>query len=83
MDNKSNMDNKSKVITKSKEKKKKCFDCNKKLGLLDYSCKCSNFYCIKHRLPETHNCKFDYQKEGKEIIIKNNPLVICEKIIKI
>ena len=67
----------------SKKKSKRCKECNKKLSLIDYSCRCGNFYCSKHRLPELHNCKFDYKELGKEILDKNNPLVQKEKVIKI
>jgi hypothetical protein len=31
--------------------KKRCFDCNKKVGLLGIECKCSYVYCNAHRLP--------------------------------
>ena len=50
---------------------------------MDYTCRCGNSYCIKHRMPEDHNCTFDYEKLGKDIIDKNNPQVVCEKVIKI
>lgn len=42
-----------------------CFDkCNKKLTLVDKSCKCicNKSYCILHRLPETHECIIKYDR---------------------
>uniref|UniRef100_A0A6C0KFV6 AN1-type domain-containing protein n=1 Tax=viral metagenome TaxID=1070528 RepID=A0A6C0KFV6_9ZZZZ len=42
-----------------------CFDkCNKKLSLVDKSCKCicKNNYCILHRLPESHKCSIQYER---------------------
>ena len=36
-------------------------DCNKKLQLTDFKCKCNYTYCSKHRLPETHYCNYDYK----------------------
>ena len=66
-----------------KNKKKRCPICNKKLGLLDYTCRCGNTYCIQHKMPEEHKCTFDYKKLGKDIIDKNNPLVVKDKVIKI
>ena len=67
---------------KVKKNKKRCLICNKKLGLIDYSCRCGNFYCQKHRLPELHSCSFDYQKSGKELLDKNNPTIVADKVIK-
>lgn len=74
-----------KTIQKEKKKKKeKCLICKKKLILLDIPCsKCNICYCIKHRLPESHNCFFNFKKEGKILLQKNNPKIINEKIIKI
>ena len=46
-----------------KKKKKRCPVCNKKLGLFDYTCRCGNNYCIKHRMPEDHKCSFGFQDE--------------------
>ena len=75
-----NSDNK-----KKKTKKLRCsFEgCRKKLSLLDLECKCKNKYCLIHRLPENHNCSFDFKTEGKISIKKNNPLVTNDKLIKI
>ena len=44
-------------------------ECNKKLQLTDFKCKCNNTYCSKHRLPETHKCTYDY----KTSVVVNNP----------
>ncbi len=56
-----------------------CFDgCNKKLKLTDMACVCTKKYCIKHRLPESHNCLYDFKE--KKIHLEK---IICEKIIKI
>jgi hypothetical protein len=66
-----------------KPKKRKCAVCKKKLSLLDFGCRCGNLYCSIHRLPEQHNCSFDYEKMGKEILDKNNPMVVNDKVLKI
>ena len=52
---------------------------------MPFTCKCSsiNLFCSKHRLPEYHNCTYDWFKEGKEKIIKENPLITTAKLIKI
>ena len=66
-----------------KKKKKRCPICNKKLSLMDYTCRCGNSYCIKHRMPEDHQCVFDFQKLGKDILDKKNPQVVADKLVKI
>ena len=53
----------------------KCKYCKKKLNLINFKCKCNNYYCIKHQLPHNHNCQFDYKKESKNLILKNNPKI--------
>ena len=46
----------------------RCTVCNKKVGLIPFTCKCNdNFkFCSKHRLD--HDCTFDYKKMGQEQI---------------
>jgi len=61
----------------------RCTNCNKKIGIICYKCRCSNNYCIKCRMPESHNCKFDYKEFGKNILNNNLPKIIGDKIIKI
>ncbi|MFX1337606.1 MAG: AN1-type zinc finger domain-containing protein [Promethearchaeota archaeon] len=43
-----------------------CIFCGKDAGYLPFLCKfCGMTFCIKHRLPENHNCPFDLRsKEG-------------------
>jgi len=44
--------------------------CRKKLKIIDLSikCKCENHYCENHRIPESHNCIFDYRQEDQSKI---------------
>ncbi|KAJ3063468.1 Rab5 GDP/GTP exchange factor [Podochytrium sp. JEL0797] len=61
-----------------------CFSCNEKLGSVAvFKCKCSNFYCSKHRYSDRHDCKFDYKESGKAILIRENPKVGASKVTKI
>jgi len=47
-------------------------ECNRKLKLTDYECKCKKTYCKFHRKPEEHNCEYDYRDNcNKEEKIKN------------
>jgi predicted nucleic acid binding AN1-type Zn finger protein len=46
--------------------------CNKRIKLVNLYCKCGYIYCVIHRLPENHECKFDYKNIiSKEKIIEN------------
>ena len=76
-----NAENKPKI----KQKKKRCNfkNCNKKLGLTVTKCKCLKLFCSLHRLPEDHDCSYDYVKNGREILEKNNPLIIKNKVVPI
>ncbi len=65
------------------EDKSKCWNCAKRVGLLGYECKCGFTYCKKHRLPEEHECVFDYVEHGKKVLSQNNPLIKSDKIEKI
>jgi AN1-type zinc finger protein 5/6 len=64
----------------------KCSFCNKKIGLITFSCNCGGVFCVKHQTIHSHNCSLQ-TKETKEIIKKkievNNPKVDHSKIEKI
>ena len=62
----------------------KCAICKKKINIIfQFKCKCSseNIYCQIHR--NDHNCKYDYKKNSKCNIEKNNPIITPLKIQKI
>ena len=58
----------------------KCYICDKNIDLINFRCKCNNYFCLKHKMPEKHDCKFDFKKDYKKVIEKNNPIVINKKI---
>lgn len=60
---------------KKKKIKVKCHYCNTKLGMIVFECKCGHKFCSAHLNAHSHNCTFDYVKEKKEQIKKNNPKV--------
>lgn len=62
--------------------KRGCQHCKRKT-LLKITCKCQLVVCFDCRYPEIHDCKFDYQKDAKEKITKNNPVIVTEKLEKI
>jgi hypothetical protein len=64
----------------------KCEFCNKRYVTFanSFSCRCAfNKLCAKCRLPEAHNCKFDWKNFGRKILIEQNPVIITPKLEKI
>jgi AN1-type zinc finger protein 5/6 len=61
----------------------KCWQCNRKVGLLGFKCKCAYTFCSKHRHDTEHACDFDYKAQGRAEVAKNNPLIVKDKIIRI
>lgn len=69
--------------------KSKCFVCNKKLSLVEETaglCKCDNVFCVKHKIVGTdpkqescHICTFNYSIKHKELLKKNNPVLVGNK----
>ena len=60
-----------------------CWNCSKKTGLNGYTCRCEFTFCKKHRLPEAHNCEFDFISEGRGLLTKANPFIQNDKIERI
>ena len=68
---------------KGKKVKIVCFQCNKKLKLMEQiKCNCGNYFCPKHMNRHSHNCTFDVKAQMKTHLEKNNPKME-EKMIKI
>lgn len=68
------------------KKKRKCCaakGCKKKINLLSFTCKCEKVFCTEHRMPEEHQCTFDWKKHGQCLIAQKNPQVINSKITQI
>jgi len=64
-----------KDITITPVKRARCYHCNKKLKMIQFTCKCSHQFCINHLNPHNHNCQYDYKTEKEKKIIENNPLI--------
>ena len=64
------------------KKKQKCQFCKCKLGMISFTCKCGMLLCQTHLNPHSHQCKFDYVKEKKDLLEKNNPK-LGQKLVKI
>ena len=65
-----------------KLKKIKCYHCKKKVGMIILNCKCGHIFCQSHLNAHSHNCTYDYKKEKKETLEKNNPK-LGQKMVKI
>ncbi|OQV26207.1 putative AN1-type zinc finger protein 6 [Hypsibius exemplaris] len=65
------------------KKKNRCVECNKKVGLTGFECRCGGMYCPVHRYSDMHKCNFDYKQMGADEIRKNNPAVRGEKVQKL
>jgi len=60
----------------------RCDSCNRKM-IFAIDCVCKHKFCVSCRLPEAHNCKYDYTSEWKQALEKRNPVVVSEKVNKI
>ncbi len=63
---------------------KKCDHCNKKIKGMVHQCACDfKKLCAKCRLPENHNCSFDFQKQQKDNLEKKLIKVEHKKVVAI
>ena len=61
----------------------RCSFCNKKMGIIEFDCKCEKQFCVKCRHPQDHKCTYDYKNEQKIKLSKDLVNMTPEKIIKI
>lgn len=71
------------VKTEAKETISRCKLCERRLGTLQFPCKCGGRYCAKHRVPEDHACTYDHRTVGVKRLADSNPLVVAEKVRKL
>jgi len=57
----------------AQKNKKRCFNCNKKVGLTGIECRCKYVFCSIHRYPEAHNCSFDYKSSERAVLLERVP----------
>jgi predicted nucleic acid binding AN1-type Zn finger protein len=72
--------NSNNIIENNKKNNNKCYhiSCNAKLKLTDFDCRCNNKFCVKHRMPESHDCSYDFKKDKINLI-----KVVADKVTKI
>lgn len=66
-----------------RKSKKRCYACNRRVGLTGFKCRCGDLFCAQHRYSDMHDCSFDYKTAGRLAILKANPVVKAPKIDKI
>eukprot|EP00388_Colpodella_angusta_P020198 GDKJ01050386.1.p1 GENE.GDKJ01050386.1~~GDKJ01050386.1.p1 ORF type:complete len:202 (-),score=42.36 GDKJ01050386.1:1273-1878(-) len=65
------------------QKPGRCFKCDKKVGLLGFTCRCEFTFCGLHRLGDAHECDFDYKTLKRAELSKANQTVAADKVKKI
>jgi len=65
---------------KQQVRKDVCWKCEKRVGYLGFTCRCTYTFCNLHRHFNDHDCSFDYKSMERERLKKDNPLVASKKI---
>lgn len=47
---------------------------------MGFDCKCGFSFCKKHRLPEDHDCEFDFKEFERKKLENNNKKVVATKM---
>ncbi len=55
-------------------------ECEKRLGLSAYACRCGSWFCPLH--VGEHDCSYDYHRAAKKDIKRTHPKVAAKKIHK-
>jgi len=58
-------------------------NCSKKLKISDLKCKCDSLFCSAHRLPESHDCSFNYKNDDNKTELIESMRCVSNKIIKL
>jgi len=64
-------------------KKNRCPCCQKRLTLTDDDCRCGTRYCSAHRLPEAHNCSYDFRKANRTVLGAQLTRVVGDKLERV
>lgn len=63
--------------------KKRCWSCNRRVGVNGIQCRCGFIFCGQHRYPYEHECKFDHKGLQKQQIRAHNPHILKKKLDRI
>jgi len=54
-------------------------DCNRKLPLTAYACRCKLLHCVTHLPPENHKCTYNFYEEHQKSLVKNLSTMVIKK----
>jgi len=57
--------------------------CKRRIEITAYECKCKKIFCTIHRDSFKHDCTYNYRKEYKKFLEKQNPKIENDKIVRI
>ena len=60
-----------------------CHHCSKTVGIRGFLCDCGLVFCSKDRVPERHNCTFDFKEQAQKDLAQKNQAVASSKINQI
>jgi predicted nucleic acid binding AN1-type Zn finger protein len=66
----------------NREKKTRCTFCNKKTGLISFTCDCGGVLCSAHLNAHSHDCCLLLEKkdERQKQLTENNPRIDFKKV---
>eukprot|EP00039_Didymoeca_costata_P018085 m.332069 g.332069 ORF g.332069 m.332069 type:complete len:167 (-) comp16868_c0_seq1:209-709(-) len=70
-------------LPRVQKKKNKCWHCKAKVSLVEQEinkCLCGFVFCTKHRHAEDHECQYNHEERGKNVLSKKNEKVVKDKI---
>lgn len=59
---------------------KRCTECQKKLGLTAFPCRCGSHFCAEHIYAEAHKCTYDYRAAAVQRLSTINQVVVGDKM---
>ncbi|XP_065870001.1 zinc finger A20 and AN1 domain-containing stress-associated protein 1-like [Euphorbia lathyris] len=68
------------IIEEGGSSKNRCENCNKKVGLTGFKCRCGKLLCGMHRYPQEHSCDFDFKDSDRRVLAKQNVIVKGDKM---
>ncbi|KAK7270774.1 hypothetical protein RJT34_26183 [Clitoria ternatea] len=71
---------KDSAIASTSKKGNRCKSCNKRVGLTGFKCRCGDVFCGRHRYPEEHACQVNLKEIARQVLSKQNPLCIADKL---
>uniref|UniRef100_A0A0G4I3D4 AN1-type domain-containing protein n=1 Tax=Chromera velia CCMP2878 TaxID=1169474 RepID=A0A0G4I3D4_9ALVE len=57
-----------------------CAFCLRKAGIHRFDCRCGRTFCSKHRLPEAHECSFDFKAFHEKLLRERNQKVTKDQL---